>query len=117
MTDDPAIDHHDGPQPQLCRGLSIEYKAFVRVIYPGTRAAIVCVLANCYFKHTGFTIFFESSPDGGLALMQSLAPGHFHRVDSACAAGWCYGFAVEDPPGAIDVTDSYGTRRIIVHAW
>jgi hypothetical protein len=106
----------ESSEQELCSGFNIDYKAFVRNIYPGTGAAIICILASCLFKHTGFTIFFESGPDG-LALKQSLAPGHFHWMECARAAGWCSSFAVENPPTTIEVIDSYGMHRLSVELW
>jgi hypothetical protein len=99
---------------QLCSGNGIEYKAFARVLFPESGAAVVCVLANCSFPHTGFTLSFENS--NGLALMQTLGPGRFSHLINSCGAGWSSSFA-SAPPKTVVVRDSYGEHTIPVMGW
>jgi hypothetical protein len=56
-----------GAQPQpvsppLSRGSEIEYKAFSRA-FGGGRAAILSLIAICYYGTPGYTIFFQ--PEAG----------------------------------------------------
>ena len=100
--------------PQLCSGTAVEYKAFSRVLYPDSGASVICVLANCSFPHTNFSLSFDDSK--GLALMESLAPGEYSYLINSCGAGWSSPQAMAVPK-TITVKDAFGEHTIPVKPW
>src|SRR5260370_5431587 len=75
------------PGQELSRGLDIEYKAFARSFQPDGTAAVLYLIATCYYKTSGFTIFIEED-SGQFNLMEQPPTGIFRDIVTYYDASW-----------------------------
>jgi hypothetical protein len=110
----------NAPQaPTLCNGLEIEYKAFARSFFQKEKAAVLYVVATCYYTHAGMTILFEENT-GKLQLMQQPPTGIFPQLVTYYVASWPTAGApgeVVNVPAEITVVDGYGEHQVPVKPW
>jgi hypothetical protein len=111
-----------GAQPQpvsppLSRGSEIEYKAFSRA-FGGGRAAVLSLIATCYYGTPGYTIFFQ--PEAGknrFELLQTAPTGIEPQLVTYYVGSWTGGQPLADPPSHVEITDAGGTHRVKVEPW
>lgn len=111
-----------GAQPQpvsppLSRGSEIEYKAFSRT-FGGGRAAVLSLIATCYYGTPGYTIFFQ--PEAGknrFELLQTTPTGIEPQLVTYYVGSWTGGQPLADPPSHVEITDAGGTHRVKVEPW
>jgi hypothetical protein len=110
----------NAPQaPTLSRGLEIEYKAFTRSFFRDDRAAVLYLVATCYYLNAGMTIFFEEN-EGKFQLMQQPPTGFFPHLATYYVASWPPAGAsgeVDHLPDEVTVVDAYGEYQIPVKPW
>jgi hypothetical protein len=114
-----ATDPGTSPQSQLSHGLQIEYKAFGRSFSQDNPAAVLYLLATCFYSTTGLTIFFEQD-SGQFKLMEQPPTGVFLNLVTYYAASWpTQGVSAESDtlPTHVTIVDAQGEHRVHVRPW
>ncbi len=102
--------------PPLSRGSEIEYKAFART-FSGGHAAVLSLIATCYYGTPGFTIFFQAAPGNKFELLQTIPHGIEPDLVTYYLGSWTGGQPLADPPTHVEITDAHGTHRVKVEHW
>jgi hypothetical protein len=104
----------------LSRGTAIGYKAYTRTFEDSNggsgTAAVVLLLASCYYDSSGWTIFFEGNLQQ-LSLMEQNPTGIVREMVTYYAASWTTSFRMSDVPAEITVTDAFGDHVVPVEQW
>ena len=105
----------------LSQGLEIEYKAFARSFFQTEKTGVLYLIATCYYKTSGFTLFFEQDQaTGKFKLMEQAPTGVFLDLTSYYIACWPpTGVSAETDvlPTHVTITDANGTHRVHVKSW
>jgi hypothetical protein len=107
------------PATSLSHGLAIEYKAFARSFSKGDSAAVLFLLASCYYPTSGFTIFFQENA-GKYQLMEQPPPGVFMNLVTYYAACWPtkgVSFESDNLPKHVTIVDAQGEHSVEVRHW
>src|SRR5260370_3862481 len=104
------------PGQELSRGLDIEYKAFARSFQPDGTAAVLYLIATCYYKTSGFTIFIEED-SGQFNLMEQPPTGIFRDIVTYYVASWTNGVATDNPPAHVMIKDAQDEHKVHVNPW
>ena len=110
-----------GGKAQISRGESIEYKAYVRSFFPredSTAVRCFYLVATCYYRQSGFMIFFE--PDPGptqFKLMEKPESGVHTQLVTYHTASWTSGQPLDEPPTQVTITDAHGKHQVDVAPW
>jgi hypothetical protein len=103
--------------PPLSRGSDIEYKAFARA-FGGGGAAVLSLIATCYYGTPGYTIFFQGG--AGLhefELLETTPKGIEPQLVTYYVGSWTNGQPLASPPTHVEITDAGGTHRVKVEPW
>lgn len=107
--------------PALSQGLEIEYKALARSFFQTEKAGVLYLIATCYYKTSGFTLFFEQDQASGkFKLMEQPPTGVFLNLATYYVASWPpTGVSAETDvlPTHVTITDAYGDHRVHVKSW
>ena len=107
--------------PALSQGLEIEYKAFARSFFQTEKAGVLYLMATCYYKTSGFTIFFEQDASSGkFKLMEQPPTGIFLNLTTYYVANWPpTGVSAETDvlPKQVTIADAYGEHQVRVKPW
>jgi len=106
------------PKPPLSTGKALEYKAYCRAFQPNESAAVLYVVATCFYGTPGFTIFFnEVAGPTHLELLERHPIDIVPQLVTYYVASFTSGQPLANPPGHITVTDAHGDHRVEVHHW
>ena len=113
-----AMSTGTSPQSGLSHGLEIEYKAFTRSFAQDNAAAVLYLMATCYYPTNGFTIFFEED-SGKFNLMEQPPTGVFLNLVTYYVASWPPNGVSEEKalPTQVTIVDSHGEHRVHVKPW
>jgi hypothetical protein len=112
----PDASTEQAPQKTLSRGFAIAYKAYKRKFLSGTDAAAIVLVATCYYKSNGFTIYFEENA-GQWNFMEIAPTGIVHYIDTYYVASWTNGLELQVPPAEVTITDGHGQHIVPVESW
>ncbi len=107
------------PGSGLSHGLAIEYKAFARSFAQDSAAAVLYLMATCYYPTNGFTIFFEQD-SGKFKLMEQPPTGVFLNLVTYYVASWPTNGVSEQAdtlPKHVTIVDAQGEHRVHVKPW
>ncbi|HTC47538.1 MAG TPA: hypothetical protein VK722_09475 [Candidatus Aquilonibacter sp.] len=103
--------------PPLSHGSDIEYKAFARAFEKGG-AAVLSLIATCYYGTPGYTIFFQGGPKPHeFELLETVPHGIEPQLVTYYLGSWTSGQPLANPPGHVEITDAGGTHRVKVEHW
>ncbi len=100
----------------LSRGSAIEYKAYSRRFQPDIKAAVLVLVATCFYDTSGFTISFQPTASG-FNLVEQPPTGVFLNLVTYYAASFTNGIEVDAVPTHVTITDAFGQHRVQVHSW
>jgi hypothetical protein len=106
--------------PVLSNGQGLEYKAFARYFDEDSKAAVLCLIATCYFGSSGYQIFFEEdAATGTFKLMQQNPTGTVFFIVQNHIATWPQTStpARKEAPRHVTIVDANGEHNIEVHHW
>jgi hypothetical protein len=110
-----------GGRAQLSRGEDIEYKAFARPFIPREGgAAVRCfyLVATCYYRESGFMIFFEPDLESTQFKLMEKSQSKIHtQLVTYHIASWTLGQALDKPPTRVTITDAHGEHQVDVGSW
>src|SRR5262245_53681043 len=115
----PATPTETSPEPRLSRGLAIEYKAFARSFFQDENAGVLYLVATCYYRTSGFTIFFEED-SGKFKLMEKPPTGVFQNLVTYYVASWpTQGVSAQADtlPACVTIVDAQGEHVVEVEPW
>jgi len=104
------------PNLALSRGSGIEYKAYARRFQPNVDAAVVILVATCFYDTSGFTISFQPNASG-YELVEQPPTGVFRNMVTYYVASWTTGIETDTSPTHVTIVDSFGEHRVHVKAW
>lgn len=104
------------PNLALSRGAAIEYKAYTRRFQPNIDAAVLILVATCYYDTSGFTIAFQPTASG-YELVEQPPSGIFLNLVTYYVASWTTGVEAATIPTHVTITDSFGEHRVHVKGW
>ena len=108
-----------GAQPvpvyPLSRGDAIEYKAYARNFESGS-AAVLSLIATCYYPIGGYTIFFQEVGPNQFELLEK-PPGIAPQLVTYYMASWTSGQRLANPPKHVNIKDARGEHRVEVEPW
>jgi hypothetical protein len=104
------------PNPALSHGAAIEYKAYARRFQPNIDAAVLTLVATCYYATSGFTISFQSTASG-FELVEQPPTGIVRDMVTYYVASWTNGIEVDALPSHVMITDAFGQHRVHVKTW
>jgi hypothetical protein len=106
------------PNLSLSRGAAIEYKAYARRFQPNIDAAVLILMATCYYDTSGFAISFQKTADG-FELVEQPPTGIFTNLVTYYVASWTSGVeaVATATTSHVTVTDSFGQHRVHVKDW
>jgi hypothetical protein len=106
-------------EPGLSRGLAIEYTAFARSFFQDETAGVLYLMATCYYRTSGFTIFFEED-SGKFKLREKPPTGVFLNLVTYYVAGWpTLGVSAQADtlPTYVTIVDAQGKHLVDVKPW
>ena len=107
------------PSTSLSHGLAIEYRAFARPFSTEGDAAVLYLMATCYYQTNGFTIFFEE--DGGKFHLRERPPtGIFLNLATYYVASWPadgVSSQADTVPPHVTIVDAQTEHRVRVRPW
>lgn len=104
------------PLPGPSHGFAIEYKAFARS-FQGGSAAVLYLIATCYYGTPGYKIFFEGTGIDQFELMETTPQGIVPQLVSYYVADWTSGQPLASPPKQVKIKDAQGVHDVPVHRW
>ena len=102
--------------PGPSHGSAIEYKAFARS-FQGGSAAVLYLMATCYYGTPGFKLFFEGSGTDQFTLMETTPQGIEPQLVTYYVADWTSGQPLASPPTQVKIRDAHGVHNVPVHHW
>ena len=105
------------PLPGPSHGQALEYKAFARS-FQGGSAAVLYLVATCYYGTPGYKIFFE--PETGLeqfTLLETTPQGIQPQLVTYYVADWTSGQPLASPPAVVKIKDAHGIHEVRVRLW
>jgi hypothetical protein len=102
--------------PQLSHGQAIEYRAYARAFDTGSNAAVLYLLATCYYPVGQYQIFLEGSGDNNFNLME-IVPTVHNELTTYYVASWTSSYPLADPPTTVTITDASGSHTVPVEPW
>jgi hypothetical protein len=94
------------PKPPLSTGQAIEYKAYARAFQPNQSAAVLYVIATCFYNTPGFTIFFnEKAGPTHLELLEKHPIDIIPQLVTYYIADFTSGQPLANPPRHITITE------------
>lgn len=104
------------PALALSRGAAIEYKAYARPFQPNLDAAVLILVATCYYDTGGFTISFQPTASG-FELVEKPPAGIHTNIVTYYTTSWTNGVEAASVPTHVTITDSFGEHRVHVKRW
>ena len=104
------------PTPGPSHGTAIEYKAYARHFFPNSDAAVLTLIATCYYGTAGFSIAFQPTASG-FELIEHPPTGIVPDLVTYYSASWNSSQQETTPPAHVIITDAFGQHRIHVKEW
>jgi hypothetical protein len=104
------------PNLALSRGSGIEYKAYARRFQPNVDAAVLILVATCYYDTSGFTISFQAAASG-FELVEQPPTGIFRNMVTYYVTSWTTGIEADATATHVTISDSFGQHRVHVKPW